>query len=68
MKPLRTKNYGSIPHLSSSKLGKGDYFTQEDQERILTEKKRDKHDEILVFEKYDRSNVGIGKVENKILS
>jgi hypothetical protein len=68
MKPLGTKNYGSIPHLSSSKLGEGDYFIHEGQERILTEKKRDKHDEILVFEKYDGSNVGIGKVENKIFA
>lgn len=68
MKPLGIKNYGSIPHLSSSKLGEGDYFIHEGQERILTEKKRDKHDEILVFEKYDGSNVGIGKVENKIFA
>jgi hypothetical protein len=68
MKPLGIKNYGSIPHLSSSKLGEGDYFIHEGQERILTKKKRDKHDEILVFEKYDGSNVGIGKVENKIFA
>jgi len=68
MKPLGIKNYGSIPHLSSSKLGEGDYFIHEGQERILTEKKRDKHDNILAFEKYDGSNVGIGKIDNKIFA
>lgn len=68
MKPLNRKNYGSIPHLSNSKLGKGDYFITPGQERILTEKKRDKHDTILVFEKYDGSNVGIGKKDGKIFA
>ncbi len=66
MKPLNQKNYGSIPHLSNSKLGTGDYFIHEGQEKILTEKKRDKHDNILVFEKYDGSNVGICRVDNNI--
>src|SRR5699024_6003310 len=68
MKPLNRKNYGSIPHLSNSKLGKGDYFITPGQERILTEKKRDKHDTILVFEKYDGSNVGVGKKDGKIFA
>ncbi|MCF6348410.1 MAG: RNA ligase family protein [Flavobacteriaceae bacterium] len=66
MKPLNRKNYGSIPHLSNSKLGEKDYFIHEGQERILTQKKRDKHDTILVFEKYDGSNVGIAKKNGKI--
>ena len=66
MKPLDRKNYGSIPHLSNSKLGENDYYISVGQERILTEKKRDKHDLILAFEKYDGSNVGIGKVNGKI--
>ncbi len=66
MRPLGIKNYGSIPHLSSSKLGPGDHYITAGQERILTEKKRDKHDEIFVFEKYDGSNVGVCKVEGKI--
>jgi len=47
MKPLERKNYGSIPHLSNSKLGEGDYYVDEGQERILTTKKRDKHDTIF---------------------
>jgi hypothetical protein len=39
MKPLERKNYGSIPHLSNSKLGEGDYYVEKGMERILTEKK-----------------------------
>jgi len=45
-----------------------DYFIHEGQERILTEKKRDKHDTILVFEKYDGSNVGVGKKNGNIFA
>lgn len=68
MKPIGRKNYGSIPHLSNSKLGEKDYYIGEGQERILTKRKRDKHDSILVFEKYDGSNVGIAKHDNKIFA
>lgn len=68
MKPIGRKNYGSIPHLHNSKLGEGDYYIGEGQERILTIKARDKHDNILVFEKYDGSNIGVAKFENKIFA
>lgn len=68
VKPLNRKNYGNIPHLSNSKLGEKDYFISEGQERILTQKKRDKHDTILVFEKYDGSNVGIAKKDGSIFA
>jgi hypothetical protein len=68
MKPLKRKNYGSIPHLSNSKLGDNDHFIDLGQERILTQKKRDRHDTILVFEKYDGSNVGIAKKDGKIVA
>ncbi len=68
MKPLGIKNYGSIPHLSNSKLGEKDYYISSGQERILTEKTRDKHDDIFVFEKYDGSNVGIAKYNNQIFA
>ncbi len=68
MKPIGRKNYRSILHLSNSKLGERDYFITEGQERILTDKKRDKHDNILVFEKYDGSNVGIAKKNGKIFA
>lgn len=67
LKPLGIKNYGSIPHLSNSKLGSGDYYIHEGQERILTTKARDRHDEIFVYEKYDGSNVGIAKINNTII-
>lgn len=68
MKPIGRKNYGSIPHLHNSKLGEGDHYIGEGQEHILTLKARDKHDNILVFEKYDGSNVGVAKYENKIFA
>ena len=62
------RNYGSIPHLSNSKIGEGDHYITSGQEIILTEKARDKHDNILVFEKYDGSNVGISKKNGKIIA
>lgn len=68
MKPIGRKNYGSIPHLKNSKLGEGDYYITEGQETILTKKARDKNDRILVYEKYDGSNVGIAKHDNKIFA
>lgn len=68
MKPLNKKNYGSIPHLLGSKLGKTDKYIHEGQHKILTEKTRDKHDFIIVTEKYDGSNVGIAKVNKKIIA
>jgi ATP-dependent RNA circularization protein (DNA/RNA ligase family) len=68
MKPIERKNYGSIPHLSNSKLGEGDYYVEKGMERILTEKKRDKHDTIFAYEKYDGSNIGIGKMNGKIFA
>lgn len=67
MKPLGRKNYGSIPHLSNSKLGEQDHFIDPGQERILTKKKRDRHDTIWVCEKYDGSNVGVAKKEGQII-
>lgn len=68
MKPIGRKNYGSIPHLSNSKLGEKDYFITEGQERILTSKTRDKNDVVFVFEKYDGSNVGIAKKHGNIFA
>lgn len=67
-KPLGIKSYGSIPHLSNSKLGPGDYHCHEGQERIATLKKRDKNDIVIVQEKLDGGNVGICKVNGKILA
>ena len=67
-KPLGYKNYGSIPHLPNSRLGPGDHQIHEGQARICTVKKRDKHDEIIVQEKLDGSNVGVALVSGEILS
>ena len=65
-KPIGRKNYGSIPHLPCSRMGPGDHACHERQQRIATEKARDKHDRIIVTEKLDGSNVGIARVGNDI--
>lgn len=62
MKPLGRKNYGSIGHLPSSRMGPGDHACHPGQERIVTERARDRHDRIIVTEKLDGSNVGIAKL------
>ena len=66
-KPLNRKSYGSIAHLPNSRLGSGDHKCSEGQARIATEKKRDKHDLIIVQEKVDGTNVGIAKLNGEIL-
>jgi len=68
MKPLGVKNYGSIPHLFGSKLGKTDKYIHEGQHRILTEKTRDRYDLVIVTEKYDGSNVGVTRKNGNILA
>lgn len=67
-KPLGHKSYGSIPHLPGSRLGEGDHHCHEGQAKIATERVRDKHDKVIVQEKLDGSNVGVAKVNNKILA
>lgn len=66
MKLLGRKNYGSIPHLPTSRIGPGDHKCDAGQLRIATEKARDKHDLIIVTEKLDGSNVGIARVGDEI--
>lgn len=68
MKPLGHKNYGSIGHLPKSRLGDGDHHVTEGQSRICQEKERDRHDIVIVQEKLDGSNVGVAKVEGKIVA
>lgn len=68
MKPLGQKAYGSIPHLSNSRLGSGDYHCEKGQEAIATVKARDNFDKIIVQEKLDGSNVAIAKVDEAILA
>ena len=65
-KPLGNKNYGSIPHLSNSKLGDGDHYIHSGQENIMTKNVRDRNDLVIVTQKYDGSNVGIAKKDGKI--
>lgn len=67
IKPLGRKSYGSIPHMPGSRLGPGDHKCTEGQKRIATERKRDKHDVIIVQEKLDGSNVGVAKINNEIV-
>lgn len=68
MKPLGQKNYGSIPHMKYSRMGTGDHSCSEGQERIATKESRDYKDLIIVQEKLDGSNVGIAKVNGKIIA
>ncbi|HYF69139.1 MAG TPA: hypothetical protein VD884_13440, partial [Ohtaekwangia sp.] len=59
MKPLGGKSYGSIPHFYGSRLGPADHHCSPGQQVIATEKKRDRHDYIIVQEKLDGGNVGV---------
>ena len=62
------KNYGSIPHLSTSKMSqKADKKITMGQELILTEKTRDWKDLIILTEKIDGSNVGVIKHNGTII-
>lgn len=66
-KKLITRNYGSIPHLSNSKLNQQtDKKIPLKQEKILTTKVRDRHDVIIATEKVDGCNAGIIKLNSKI--
>ncbi len=67
-KPLKVKAYGTIPHLSNSKLGTGDHFIAFNNEYYLTVQPRDEHDQIIVTEKYDGSNMAVAKVGGKIVA
>lgn len=65
-KPIGIKSYGSIPHLPGSRLGPGDRKCHEGQKRIATEQIRDRHDQIIVQEKLDGSNVGVVRIKGNI--
>ena len=64
-KVLAGKGYGSIGHLPGSRVGPGDHYVNEGQARICTVKARDKHDEIIVQEKVDGSNVGVACINGQ---
>jgi hypothetical protein len=65
-KPLGAKSYGHIAHLPGSRMGPGDHKCHEGQKRIATEKPRDRHDEVIVQEKLDGSNVGVARLEGML--
>ena len=65
-KPLRHKSYGSIPHFKGSRTAPSDKRVTPGQQRIMTEKTRDKHDLIIVQEKLDGSNCSVAKINGKI--
>jgi hypothetical protein len=65
-KPLGRKNYGSIPHLPNSRKGPGDHSCHLGQAKIATVQTRDKHDEVIVQEKLDGSNVGIARINDAL--
>jgi len=67
-KPLGQKAYGSIPHLIGSKVGEGDHTVPQGQHDICTVKTRDKHDVIIVQEKFDGSNVAVAKINGQIVA
>ncbi len=66
IKPLGHSNYGSIPHLSNSRLGKGEHHIPEGQQKIATLEVRDNKDLIIVQEKLDGANVGVAKINNEL--
>ena len=61
MKVIGVKNYGSIPHLSTSKLGAGDHFISDGQEKNTNPTKKRQTRPNSRIRKYDGSNVGIAK-------
>ncbi|MGB1215391.1 MAG: RNA ligase family protein [Pikeienuella sp.] len=70
-KPLGSKAYGSIPHLSGSRLGPGDHHCHAGQERICFEGGRDKKGRphrVIVTEKLDGSNVAVARVDGEIVA
>jgi len=67
IKPLGRKSYGSIPHLPGSRRGASDKGVHEGQNRICTEKTRDRHDVIIVQEKLDGSNCAVANIDGMIV-
>jgi ATP-dependent RNA circularization protein (DNA/RNA ligase family) len=67
VKPLGKKSYGSIGHLPGSRLGPGDHHVNEGQaHRMLAE--LPKKDRLIVTEKVDGSNVGVCKVDGRLIA
>lgn len=66
-KPTSSRAYGSIGHVQGSYLTSGDKYLPEGQSRILTTKARDKHDTIIVQEKYDGTCVAVVKQDGQLI-
>lgn len=67
-KPLSIKSYGTIALLPNSRVTPADKHCHEGQARIATERPRDRHDEIIVQEKLDGSNVGVALIDGCIVA
>ncbi len=67
-KPLGHKAYGHIPHFSGSRMTPADKHCSPGQQKIMTEKTRDRNDLIIVQEKVDGSNCSVAKINGEILS
>lgn len=63
---LLNRGYGSIPHLSTSCDNSGDKRINQNQENLLTIKTRDRHDEVIITEKVDGSNLSILKLSGRL--
>ncbi|MFG1388841.1 RNA ligase family protein [Xanthobacter versatilis] len=66
-KPLGHKAYGSIAHLPDSRMGPADHHCHPGQSVICTEKRRDKHDRIIVLEKLDGACCSIANIDGQIV-
>jgi hypothetical protein len=58
-KAITGKNYGSIPHLLDSKLGKHDKYLHKGQDAIIRKGGRNRHDMVHASLKIDGTNVGV---------
>lgn len=67
-KPLGIKSYGTIPLLPNSRITPADKHCHEGQARIATERPRDRHDEVIIQEKLDGSNVGVALLNGDIIA
>lgn len=67
-KPIGRKAYGSIGHLPMSRMGPADHKMSAGQSRICTQKKRDRHDRVIIQEKLDGSCVAVALVDGVLHS
>jgi hypothetical protein len=68
IKPLGYRSYGTIPHFEGSRVTPADKHCEPGQQKIVTEKTRDRHDLIIVQEKVDGSNCTVAKLNGQIIA